>query len=67
MQETNNQVNIQIRKLQPSQGMHLKNKQTNDIFDSVVYLGAYDNVDNYEEVTESEYQEYLISKEQNNE
>ena len=46
-------------KLIPSANMHLKNINTNMIFESVIYLGKYDNKSNYVEVSESEYQEYL--------
>ena len=46
-------------KLIPSANMHLKNINTNAIFESVIYLGIRDTKDNYIEVSESEYQEYL--------
>ena len=46
-------------KLIPSANMHLKNINTNAIFESVIYLGIRDTKDNYVEVSESEYQEYL--------
>jgi hypothetical protein len=46
-------------KLIPSANMHLKNINTNMIFESVIYLGKYDTKDNYVEVSESEYQDYL--------
>jgi hypothetical protein len=46
-------------KLIPSANMHLKNINTNMIFESVIYLGKYDNKSNYVEVSESEYQDYL--------
>lgn len=59
MQETNNKVNIQVRKLTPSENMHLKNIKNGDIYEGVIYLGSYDSADNYIEVTEEEYQEWL--------
>ena len=46
-------------KLKPSANMHLKNINTNAIFESVIYLGIRDTKDNYVEVSESEYQDYL--------
>ena len=46
--------------LTPSKGKHLKNKE-GQIFEGAIYLGCYDSKDNYVEVSEEEYQEYLIN------
>ena len=46
-------------KLIPSENKHLKNINTNMIFEYEIYLGKYDNKSNYVEVSESEYQDYL--------
>ena len=46
-------------KLIPSENKHLKNINTNMIFEREIYLGKYDNKSNYVEVSESEYQDYL--------
>ena len=46
-------------KLTPGKNKHLKNVNTGDIFESCIYLGCYDSKDNYCEVSEEEYQEYL--------
>ena len=48
--------------LTPSKGKHLKNKE-GQIFEGAIYLGCYDSKDNYVEVSEEEYQEYLKSLE----
>ena len=48
---------IQIIKLSPDEGKHLKDIRTGDIAEKDVYLGKLDSVDNYVEVTEEEYQE----------
>jgi hypothetical protein len=48
--------------LMPSNGKHLKNK-SGYIFEGAIYLGCYDSKDNYVEVTEEEYQDYLKSLE----
>ena len=45
-------------KLVPANGKHLKNKE-GQIFEGAIWLGIYDSKDNYVEVTEEEYQEYL--------
>ena len=46
-------------KLIPSENKHLKNINTNMIFESIIYLGKYDTKDNYVEVSKTEYQDYL--------
>ena len=52
-----------MRVLIPSANMHFKDKITGDIYEGNIYLGIYDSADNYVEVTEEEYQEWLKSKE----
>ena len=51
-------------KLTPSKGKHLKSMISNDIYEGCIYLGIYDSKDNYVEVSDEEYQEYLASKEE---
>ena len=48
--------------LTPSKGKHLKNKE-GQIFEGSIYLGCFDSKDNYVEVSEEEYQEYLTELE----
>lgn len=55
---------INIIKLTPTQGMHLKNILTNDIAEGIVYLGKLDSPSNYIEVTEKEYQTFLKQQEE---
>ena len=55
---------INIIKLTPTQGMHLKNIITNDIAEGIVYLGKLDSPSNYVEVTEEEYQAFLKKQEE---
>ena len=52
-----------MSKLTPNTNMHLKNIHSGDIYEGDIYLGIYDSADNYVEVTEEEYQEYLVAKE----
>ena len=54
---------IKIIKLSPEEGKHLKDIRTGDIAEKDVYLGKFDSADNYVEVTEEEYQEWLVAKE----
>ena len=55
---------INIIKLTPTQGMHLKNILTNDIAEGIIYLGKLDSPSNYIEVTEEEYQTFLKQQEE---
>jgi hypothetical protein len=48
-----------MRKLIPNQNKHFKSIITNDIYEGIIYLGIHDSEDNYIEVSEEEYQEYL--------
>ena len=48
--------------LTPAKGKHLKNKE-GQIFEGAIYLGCYDSKDNYVEVSDEEYQEYLTELE----
>ena len=48
--------------LTPTKGKHLKNKE-GQIFEDAIYLGCFDSKDNYVEVSEDEYQEYLTELE----
>lgn len=52
-----------MRKITPSLNKHFKNIHTGDIYEGVVYLGIYDSPDNYVQVDETEYQEYLKAQE----
>ena len=45
--------------LEPSDSTHLKQIETGDIFEGSIYLGIFDKVENYIEVSEEEYQEWL--------
>ncbi len=51
-------------KLTPAKGKHLKNKE-GQIFEGAIWLGCYDNKDNYVEVSEEEYQASLEAEHEN--
>lgn len=59
MEEKKTTAQVEVRRLEPSKGKHLRNKKTLDCFEGAIYLGAYDSADNYEEITDSEYKSYL--------
>ncbi len=55
---------VKVTKLIPNKGMHLKNILTNEIAEGVIYLGKLDSTNNYLEVSEEEYQDYLKQEEE---
>jgi hypothetical protein len=56
-------MKLEKNKLIPEKKMHLKDVRTNEIAEGYIYLGIYDSPENYVEVTEEEYQQWLIEKE----
>ena len=56
-------MRLEKNKLIPTTGMHLKDINSGEIAEGYIFLGIYDSPNNYIEVTESEYQQYLIDKE----
>ena len=48
---------VEVVKVEPSDGMHLKNKVTGEVYDSFIYLAKSLNIDDFEEITQEEYQE----------
>lgn len=61
------EVTVTLRKIKPEQGKYLKNIETNDVFDGIVYLGKYDSAENYIEITKEEYDSRIKEIEQQNE
>ena len=53
---------IQVVRLDPSEGMHLRNKLTGEVYESYIYLAKSLSVDDFEEITEEEYQQIIQSK-----
>lgn len=47
--------------MKPSKNKHFKRIETGEIFEGEIFLGIYDKKENYTEVSEEEYQEYLTS------
>lgn len=52
-------MRLEKNKLIPTTGMHLKDINSGEIAEGYIFLGIYDSPNNYIEVTESEYQEWL--------
>ena len=53
-------TDINVRKLEPSEGMRLTNGT--DIAEGEVYLGKSDSPDNWYEITEEEYQKIMTER-----
>ena len=45
-------------KLTPSVGFHLSNTDKTEMYEGFIYLGKYDSIENYIEVTNEEYEEW---------
>ena len=46
---------IQVVKLEPSEGMHLRSKLTGEVYESYIYLAKSLVPDDFIEITEEEY------------
>ena len=53
---------VSLVKLEPSEGMCLRNTITGEVFDSFIYLAKSLDVGDFEEITREEYQEIIQSK-----
>ena len=47
---------IELLKLTPSEGMHLKNIHTNEVYDSFIYVAKELSEKDFTEITSEEYQ-----------
>ena len=54
-------TDITLKKLVPSEGMHLTNGEV--LAEGEVYLGKGDSADNWYEITEEEYQQKMAERE----
>lgn len=50
---------VSLVKLEPSEGMCLRNTITGEVFDSFIYLAKSLDVGDFEEITREEYQEII--------
>ena len=50
---------VNLVKLEPSEGMCLRNTITGKVFDSFIYLAKSLDVSDFEEITREEYQEII--------
>lgn len=52
---------VSLVKLEPSDGMCLKNTITGEVYKGFIYLAKSLSVDDFEEITEEEYQQIIES------
>lgn len=53
---------VQIVKLEPSEGMHLRNIKTNEVYEGFIYIAKSLSTDDFDEITESEYQQIIADE-----
>ena len=53
---------VSLVRLEPSEGMYLRNTKTNEVYNDYIYLAKSLSVDDFEEITEEEYQQIIQSK-----
>lgn len=55
---------VEIVKLEPSEGMRLKNKVTSEVYESFIFLAKSLSVEDFEEISEEEYQRIIEEREE---
>lgn len=58
---------VELIRLDPSEGMHLQNIITGEVYESYIYLAKSLSIDDFEEITEEEYQEIIAEREKERE
>ena len=53
---------VNLVKIEPSEGMHLKNKDTGEVYESFIFLAKSLSYSDFTEITESEYQRIIEEK-----
>ena len=46
-------------KLEPSEGMHLRNKNTGEVYEGFIYIAKSLDVSDFEEITQQEYERII--------
>lgn len=53
---------VSLIRLDPSEGMHLRNIHTGEVYESYIYLAKSLSIDDFEEITEEEYQRIIAER-----
>lgn len=54
---------VSLIRLEPSEGMFLKNKVTGEVYDGFIYLAKSLSIDDFEEITKEEYERIIKDRE----
>lgn len=46
---------VRVRRLEPAPGLHLRNIETGEVFEGLIYLAKSQTADDFEEITQEEY------------
>ena len=58
---------VNLVKLEPSEGMHLRNKNTGEVYEGFIYIAKSLDVSDFEEITQEEYREIITEREKERE
>lgn len=58
---------VNLVKLEPSEGMHLRNIHTGKVYEGFIYLAKSLSVEDFEEISEEEYQRIIEEREEEGE
>ena len=50
---------VNLVKLEPSEGMHLRNKNTGEVYEGFIYIAKSLDVSDFEEITQQEYERII--------
>lgn len=50
---------VEVVKVEPSDGMYLKNKVTGEVYDGLIYIAKSLNINDFEEITQEEYERII--------
>ena len=50
---------VNLVKLEPSSGMHLRNKNTGEVYEGFIYIAKSLDVSDFEEITQQEYERII--------
>ena len=53
---------VSLIRLEPSEGMHLKNKGTGEVYDGFIYIAKSLSENDFDEITDNEYWEIITQR-----
>ena len=53
---------VNLVKLEPSEGLHLRNVITGEVYEGIIYLAKSLSIDDFEEIPEEEYREIIAER-----